>query len=84
MSSDSQAELPSGDYGDFELQRRRIRDVWCQIEACDSPGGTTWEVLENIRKQVMQLLGGKSLDECRKADRLTSHAAFLWLYGKDG
>jgi hypothetical protein len=61
-----------------ELKRRKelIIEFWNAFDACDNPGGTSWGVLESLRREVTDCL---ALDppDIRKAEYLTARAMVL-------
>jgi hypothetical protein len=53
---------------------RLIAEWWGRLRFCDDPGGTTWEVLDALERQVTECLGRASPDVDR-AEQLTAEAA---------
>jgi hypothetical protein len=63
---------------DLATRRRLIVDIWCAIESGESSGATTWDVIEELRIRVTDLLASGSTDNVRLAERLTAEALCRW------
>jgi hypothetical protein len=61
----------------------RIVDFWNQLRCCESAGGTSWDVLEFIEREVTELLEQRSRDDIVLAERLTAKAAYLYQHGSN-
>jgi hypothetical protein len=63
---------------DLGTRRRLIVDIWCAIDAGDSSGATTWDVIEDIRIRVTDFLASGTENDIRNAERLTAEALCRW------
>ena len=61
----------------LDARRSRIVDYWNALSVCDDSGGTSWDVLDDIRTKVTELLSTGQPDDLTKAERLTGKAEFL-------
>lgn len=62
-------------------KKKAIVDFWNVLSCIDDSGGTTWDVLDNLRDQVTALLLVGTPDAISKANRLTSEAMYLLVGG---
>lgn len=71
------SELTPVEITNLESRRSRISGFWSDLSFCDDSGGTTWDVLDGIRTEVMELLARGSPGDIRRAERLTAKAEFM-------
>jgi hypothetical protein len=69
-------ELSPGRRGPPNDRHRCIIHWWNAFSVCDHPGGSSWEVLDDIQCQVTECLSREPPDLDR-AESLTAHAALL-------
>ena len=60
----------------LEVRLRQVVDWWNDLRLGDDPGATTWEVLENLEREVTQCLERRPRD-LNKAESLTAYAMLL-------
>ena len=59
---------------DLSTRRQLIADVWMELEANESSGATTGDVIEELRLRVTDHLAAGTPDDIRCAERLTAEA----------
>jgi hypothetical protein len=69
-------ELSPGGRGPPNDSHRSIVDWWNAFSVCDRPGGSTWEVLDDIQRQVTECLS-RDPPDIGQAESLTARAALL-------
>jgi hypothetical protein len=65
------------DRTNLEEAKRQIVDYWNSLSVCEDTGGTSWDVLDEIRSQVTEAISRGTLHDIRWAMRLTAKAEFL-------
>lgn len=70
------AEMPPED-SNLNTRKRRLVDYWNGLSVCDDSGGTSWDVLDDLRMQVTEFIDRGSPGDLRQAERLTAKAEFL-------
>ena len=73
MKAQLAESLPGGEL-DLAIRRRLIVDTWAAIEARESSGATTWDVLDELKLRVTDLLAAGRESDIRLAERLTAEA----------
>lgn len=63
---------------------KALAEFWNRIRVCEDPGGTSWDVLEPIEQEVTELLWRGTVEDIRRASRLTAKAEYLWRGGRLG
>jgi len=69
-------ELSPGGRAPPNDRHQWIIDWWNAFSVCDRPGGTTWEVLDDIQRQVAECLSREPPDLVN-AESLTARAMIL-------
>lgn len=62
---------------DLATRRKVLTDLWLALEANETSGATTWDVIEDLRIQVTDCLSEGSASSIRAAERLTAKAICL-------
>ena len=70
-------EMPPAEVANLDSRRRRLVDYWNAWSVCDDSGGTSWDVLDEIRMQVTEFLARGQPGDLRQAERQTAKAEFL-------
>ena len=68
------AESPPAVELDLATRRRLVADLWMELEANDSSGATTRDVIEELRQRVTDHLAAGTANDIRSAERLTAEA----------
>lgn len=71
-----------GDHLEADSVRNEIVMYWNQLSYEDDSGGTTWDVLDDLRMRVTDLLAEGSHDALKMASRLTALAEYRRRYGE--
>lgn len=69
--------LSPDEFTNLQFIKARVIEYWNGMSVCDDAGGTSWDVLDEIRNDVTELLACGGPDDLRLAERKTAMAEFL-------
>ena len=78
---DHAIQMPPSDSSNLDSRRRRLSVFWRQFSESDDLGGTSGEVLGEIRVQVDEFMARGQPADLRQAERLTSKAVYILKFG---